>query len=159
LNDVRNELKKFGTIEPSIVTFTDSAILTVNPDLNIADFYKVVINLRKYLKAKGTDSYCIVNRDEEKTHPLILNSLEYRNGSRRVLAYANAWGSGPVWVNIYCADQVIHLPENKSSAKYDYYCVGDANIIEQSRGETFKFKYDKLEIFGFNINEILSKIN
>lgn len=155
-NDVRNGLsRKYGTIEPCIITFTDSAILTVNQDLDIDDFYKVAINLREDLLVNRIPSYCIINRDEERTHPNMNDIVEYHT-NKTVLSYANAWGSGPVWINIYNADLAIKDNiknceddiKKKEWKTYQLYCVGKDNIASMYKRKEKRIPHTGLDIFA-----------
>ena len=112
--------------ETYITTFSDSAILHTEPEINIDDFYKIALDLKNGLKEINIDAYCIINCDDEISHsdrPALGCHSEGRSGRR----YNNAVGSGLSWINLYLADRAIS--KNKAwHPLYSLYCVGKQNI-------------------------------
>jgi hypothetical protein len=145
----------------SVVTFSDSALLSTRPEFEIDVFYGYAISLKRKLEQSIRQVlcdtldpeekivYCIVNRDKEIYHPeTSLTGEAVRDGAVKP-AYLNIAGSGGAFANLLLADKAIKRMKHTWHNRFSLYCVGE-NAIPQSHSVL-----DRVSFKGFDENDLI----
>ena len=145
----------------SVVTFSDSALLTTQPEFEIDVFYGYAISLKHELEQSLRQVlcdtlehdekivYCIVNRDKEIYHP---DTSSYSEAVRDVAtkpAYLNIAGSGAAFANLLLADKAVKRMKHTWHNRFSLYCVGE-NAVPQSHSVQ-----DQTMFKGFDDNDLI----
>jgi hypothetical protein len=104
--------------DPSVVTFSDSALLQHEPEIEINHFWRLVRGLKKAIDAAAGTSYVVVCREhniDHHSHPA-LGGLVVDSGGRP--RYFNAGGSGPAFANLFSAEQAIRKSAQRLCNEY-----------------------------------------
>lgn len=118
-------------------TFSDSAVLTMEPEPGIDDFYKISLHLKAAIERHRLKCYVVVGRGEmiepSEIPALGFHSIDRRGGH----AYENVVGSGEAWVNVYLGDRCIgKTPEWHE--RYSVYAVGESALPQGADGSEFR---------------------
>ena len=115
-----------------VVTFSDSALLYADPELEMDGFYSIVHKFRSALNEMGK-VYCVVSRGTEVGHHVLpaLGSVVRSGGGKAY--YFNVAGSGQAWVNLHLADAEIKKHRDLHS-QFWLYCVG-ADSLPNGRAD------------------------
>jgi len=108
---------------PFVVTYSDSALMHMGTEIELDDFYALVLDLKMRIERSAGKCYVIINRDEDIAHhdtPVLGGRLM---GSDLMPRYYHIGGSGPAFVNLYCADEVLR-GHKAWHDKYSVYCIG-----------------------------------
>ncbi|MBI2373300.1 MAG: hypothetical protein HYV07_04820 [Deltaproteobacteria bacterium] len=108
-------------------TFSDSAVMTIAPELSIQDFHRIALGLKGAIERRGLKSYVVIGRDEMigvQDMPALGMHLVSGDMTR---AYENIIGSGPAWVNVYLGDQCVGRTKEWHD-RFSVYAVGDAAV-------------------------------
>lgn len=106
-------------------TFSDSAVLMMQPEPSIEDFFDIALKLKSSIEKLGIKSYVVVARGDLVDAPELPALGGHLINSDMSRAYENIVGSGAAWVNAYLADKCI----GKTTAwhgKHSVYAVDGA---------------------------------
>lgn len=117
---------------PSVLvrTFSDSALLSTEEELEIVEFWKLVDSLKKAIDQATNESYVIVNSDQQVAHhapPVLGFQALHQNNSP---AYLNLSGSGPAFVHLFLAEEAIRkqIREQPTWKNYSVYAIDKRSL-------------------------------
>jgi len=108
-------------------TFSDSAVLTMQPEPSIDDFHKIALSLKAAIERHGLKSYVVIGRGSMVEAPDMPALGAHLVGSDMTRAYENVVGSGEAWVNVYLGDRCVGKT-TEWHAIYSVYAVGEAAL-------------------------------
>jgi len=116
--------------DPFVRTYSDSALLYTGTEVELRDFYRLVLSLKKRIDSAAGDSYVIINRDDEVAAPRFPALGGILMGSDHNPRYVNLAGSGPAFVNLFGADEALKqaLRKKQIDSGYRIYSVGDQSV-------------------------------
>lgn len=110
------------TPSPILRTYSDSALMRMPEELDIEDFYGLVLDLKGRIETRAAPCYVIVNRDDEIPSPAPI--IYVSAGGDPTPRYLNVCGSGKAFPHLYLADEALRGAKSWHG-KYSVYCVGD----------------------------------
>lgn len=108
-------------------TISDSAVLTMDPEPAIQDFYEVALGLLRAIERAGLRCYVVMCTGalvEAGGLPATGGHVVDRSGNR---AFENVLGSGESWVNVYLGDRCVGRTREWHD-RFNVYAVGEASI-------------------------------
>lgn len=112
---------------PCVATFSDSALMYTEEELEIDDFYSLVKDLKRYIESRACTSYVIISRNSEISQPSMPALGGYVSGLGGTPRYTRIAGSGEAWVDLHLADKAIGKAK-EWHGKYSIYCVGKNSL-------------------------------
>lgn len=113
-----------ATPDVYVSTFSDSALLYTETELEIDDFLNIVRDFKRCIERNACNSYVVISRNAEIAQPEIPALGGRMFGANGRPRYTSLAGSGSAWINLHRADFALKNRKDWHS-QYSIYCVGE----------------------------------